>query len=220
MKKPLIRRWSEPTASRSASQLILPSLEQRLSFAPRPRCADASVLLALTDEPDPRVLLTRRSMQLNHHAGEVSLPGGKRDPADTSNIVVALREAHEETGLDPFAVRLLGELPSQRARSGLWVKPIVGVIPPDYPLVAQPSEIDRIFYVRLTELMLRPPQPYQIELNGRTMAVPSFQIDDEIIWGLTGRILVAMLQRGLGHRIDWPLFLMRYAAAKTPKFKE
>lgn len=212
MKTPSIRRRSTLRLSHSVTQPLLPRLEQQLSFAPRPRCADASVLLALTDEAQPRVLLTRRSMRLNSHAGEVSLPGGKRDPADTSNIVVALREAHEETGLDPFAVRLLGELPSQRAKSGLWVKPIIGVIPPDYPLVAQPSEIDRIFYVQLAELLARPPQAHMIELNGRRLAVPSFQIDNEVIWGLTGRILVSMIERGLGHRIDWPLFMMRYAA--------
>ena len=216
MKKSLFRRQPNPPASHSVDQPLLPRLESHLSFAPRPRCAEASVLLALTDELHPRVLLTRRSMQLSSHAGEVSLPGGKRDPADTSNIVVALREAQEETGLDPFAVRLLGELPSQRARSGIWVKPIIGVIPPDCQLVAQPDEIDRIFYVRLSELMARPPQAYLIDLHGRRFAVPSFQIDNEVIWGLTGRILVSMIERGLGHRIDWPLFMMRYAA-KTPK---
>lgn len=215
MKKTLFRRLPNRRASHSVDQPLLPCLEQHLSFAPRPRCAEASVLLALTDEAHPRVLLTRRSMQLSSHAGEVSLPGGKRDPADTSNIVVALREAHEETGLDPFAVRLLGELPSLRARSGIWVKPIIGVIPPDYPLVAQPSEIDRMFYVPLAELLARPPQAHLIDLNGLRLAVPSFQIDNEIIWGLTGRILVSMIERGLGHQIDWPLFMMRYAAKSS-----
>ncbi len=56
---------------------------------------------------DPKVLLTRRSTLLNNHAGEVSFPGGKRDPQDTSNIVVALREAQEETALNPFEVQLI-----------------------------------------------------------------------------------------------------------------
>ena len=162
MKKTLFRRLPNRRVSHSVDQPLLSCLEQHLSFAPRPRCADASVLLALTDEAQPRVLLTRRSMQLSSHAGEVSLPGGKRDPAD-------------------------------------------------YPLVAQPDEIDRIFYVPLAELLACPPQAYQIEMNGRRFAVPSFQVDNEIIWGLTGRILVSMIERGLGHRIDWPLFLMRYA---------
>jgi len=186
---------------------ILHRLEQGLSFAPRPRPADASVLLALTDEADPKILLTRRSTRLKSHAGEVSFPGGKRDASDTSNIVVALREAQEETGLDPFSVRLLGELPSQRARSGIRVKPIVGIIPPAPILIAQPDEIDRLFFVRLSELMYRRPEPYSVTFNGRELQVPSFQVENEVVWGLTGRILVAMFERGLGHRIDWPLLM-------------
>jgi 8-oxo-dGTP pyrophosphatase MutT (NUDIX family) len=186
---------------------VLHRLEQALSFAPRPRPADASVLLALTDELEPKILLTRRSIRLNSHAGEVSFPGGKRDLADTSNIVVALREAQEETGLDPFSVRLIGELPSQRARNGLSVKPIVGIIPPNPLLIAQPDEIDRLFFVKLSELMYRRPEPYRVKFNGRELQVPSFQVENEVVWGLTGRILVAMFERGLGHRIDWPLLM-------------
>ena len=65
-------------------------LQQRLRFSKRIRSAHAAVLIAITDEADPKVLLTRRSAYLNNHAGEVSFPGGKRDPQDTSNIVVAL----------------------------------------------------------------------------------------------------------------------------------
>ncbi len=57
----------------------------------------------------------------------MSFPGGKRDPQDTSNIVVALREAQEETRLNPFDVQLIGDLPMQKARNGMLVKPIVGL---------------------------------------------------------------------------------------------
>lgn len=207
MKLILARRRRVTT--RSVSAPLLARLEQGLSFSPHTTRADASVLLALTDEPDPKILLTRRSTRMNSHAGEVAFPGGKRDPADTSNIVVALREAFEETGLDPFSVRLLGELPSQRARSGLRVKPIIGIIPPNPVLVAQPDEIDRIFFVRLSEFLHYPPQPHPVRINQRELHVPSFQVENEVVWGLTGRILVAMIERGLGQRIDWPLLCMR-----------
>ena len=98
---------------------LIQLLQQRLRFSKRIQQADAAVLIAITQEVQPKVLLTRRSMQLSQHAGEVSFPGGKRDPSDTSNIVVALREAHEETALNPFDVKLLGDLPIQRARSGV-----------------------------------------------------------------------------------------------------
>ena len=98
-------------------------LQQRLKFEEQAKEAQAAVLIAITEETDPKVLLTRRSIMLNNHAGEVSFPGGKRDPEDTTDIVVALREAQEETALDPFDVRLIGDLPMQKAKNGMTVKP-------------------------------------------------------------------------------------------------
>lgn len=186
---------------------LIDQLRQGLSFAPSPRRADAAVLLAITCETQPRVLLTRRASHMRHHAGEVSFPGGRREEGDTSNIVVALREAFEETGLNPFHVELLGELPSQRAKSGMWVKPIVGLIPPDITLVPQPDEIERIFYVELMHIIKAQPLPYPVLLNQQHYYMPSFQLDNEIIWGLTARILVSLFKRGLRHSIEWP-FLM------------
>lgn len=96
-------------------------LQQRLRFSKRVRQAQAAVLIAITQEAEPKVLLTRRSVYLNSHPGEVSFPGGKRDPQDTSNIVVALREAQEETGLNPFDVELIGDLPMQKAVMVCWL---------------------------------------------------------------------------------------------------
>lgn len=194
----------------SSSHLsLLEQLRQGLSFAPSPRRADAAVLLAITNEAQPSILLTRRASHMRHHAGEVSFPGGRREPADTSNIVVALREAQEETALDPFLVQLLGELPSQRAKSGLWVKPIIGIIPPQLNLVPQPDEIERIFYVKLAHLMQAQPQAYPVQVNDQQWYMPSFQFDNEVIWGLTARIMVTLFQRGLGHSLEWPLLMNR-----------
>ncbi|MBL8321327.1 MAG: CoA pyrophosphatase, partial [Acinetobacter sp.] len=110
-------------------------LQQSLRFSSRIQYAQAAVLIAVTDEADPKILLTRRSAYLSNHAGEVSFPGGKRDPNDTSNIVAALREAQEETALNPFDVQLLGDLPMQKARNGMLVKPVVGLIPPQVELI-------------------------------------------------------------------------------------
>ena len=186
---------------------LIDQLRQGIGFAPSPRRADAAVLLAITREDQPRVLLTRRASHMRHHAGEVSFPGGRREAGDTSNIVVALREAFEETGLNPFQVELLGELPSQRAKSGLWVKPIVGLIPPDVILVPQPDEIERIFYVELLQIIKAQPLPYPVQLNQQQYYMPSFQLDNEIIWGLTARILVSLFRRGLRHSIEWPLLM-------------
>lgn len=186
---------------------LIDRLQQSLSFAPHPRRADASVLLAITQEENPQILLTRRAAHMKRHAGEVSFPGGMRDPADTSNIVAALREAHEETGLNPFSVQLLGELPSERARSGIWVKPIVGLIPAEVTLVPEPEEIARIFFVSVDQLRQATPKPYPVSVHQRQYYMPSFQIEDEIIWGLTARILISLFKYGLQQRKEWPLLM-------------
>jgi len=158
--------------------LLTQKLQQRLRFSTRIQEAQAAVLIAITNENNPKVLLTRRSIHMNNHAGEVSFPGGKRDPSDTSNIVVALREAQEETALNPFDVQLLGDLPMQRARSGLSVKPIVGLIPPEVTLIPQPTEIDRIFFVPLQQLIETRPTPYEVRYAHQSLYFPSLQIDN------------------------------------------
>ncbi len=186
---------------------LIEQLQQNLSFQGRTQAADAAVLIAITQEDYPQVLLTRRASQMRHHAGEVSFPGGKREKGDTSNIVVALREAQEETALNPFDVHLLGELPMQKARSGLHVKPIVGLIPAQIPLIPEPSEIDRIFYVPLQEFIYSPPQAYPVRFAEHDLYFPSFRFDNEIVWGLTARILISLLSRGLGYKKDWPFLL-------------
>ena len=188
-------------------QQLTDVLQQRLRFSKRIVATEAAVLVAITQEENPKVLLTRRSAFMNNHAGEVSFPGGKREPADTSNIVVALREAKEETALNPFEVTLLGDLPLQNSKNALRVKPIVGLIPSDLNLIAQPTEIDRIFFVSLRELLESPIQPYAVTYIGQTFYIPSFQLNNEVIWGLTARILISLFQYGLGVEKDWPFLL-------------
>ncbi|WP_245149434.1 CoA pyrophosphatase [Acinetobacter baumannii] len=197
--------------------LLTQKLQQRLRFSTRIQEAQAAVLIAITNENNPKVLLTRRSIHMNNHAGEVSFPGGKRDPSDTSNIVVALREAQEETALNPFDVQLLGDLPMQRARSGLSVKPIVGLIPPEVTLIPQPTEIDRIFFVPLQQLIETSPMPYEVRYAHQSLYFPSLQIDNEIIWGLTARMLIALFKYGLGYQKEWP-FLLNAPTFGMPKF--
>lgn len=199
--------------------LLTEVLQQRLRFARRIHPAKAAVLIAITDEEDPKVLLTRRSLYLNNHAGEVAFPGGKRDPSDTSNIVVALREAWEETALNPFDVKLLGDLPMERAKSGMTVKPIVGLIPPDVELIAQPSEIDRIFYAPLRMLIDAKPIPYEVRLAHQSVYFPSLRVENEVIWGLTARILMSLFQYGLDYQKNWP-FLLNSPSFEAQSFQD
>lgn len=194
-------------------------LQQHLRFSKRIQKADAAVLLAITNEDDPKILLTRRSIYMNNHAGEVSFPGGKRDPNDTSNIVVALREAWEETALNPFDVKLLGDLPSERSKAGVVVKPVVGLIPPNVKLVPQPTEIDRIFFASIREMMDARPTPYEVRLAKQSIYFPSLRVENEVIWGLTARILISLFQYGLNYKKNWP-FLLNSPSFKSSIFKQ
>lgn len=171
------------------------------------------MLIAITNEQDPKILLTRRSLYMNNHAGEVSFPGGKRDANDTSNIAVALREAWEETALNPFDVTLLGDLPMEKSKTGILVKPIVGLIPADVQLVAQPAEIDRIFFASLKQMMEAKPSPYEVRLPKQSIYFPSFRIENEVVWGLTARILISLFRYGLNYKKQWPFLL------NSPAFK-
>lgn len=187
--------------------LLTQRLQQSLRFSKRIQPAHAAVLIAITQEDSPRILLTRRSLYMNNHAGEVSFPGGKRDAQDTGNIVVALREAQEETALNPFDVQLLGDLPMQKARNGMLVKPIVGLIPPDVNLIPQPTEIDRIFFASLRQLLETPPTPYEVRFAQQSLYFPSLRIENEIVWGLTARMLISLFQYGLNYQKEWPFLL-------------
>lgn len=186
---------------------LIQRLQQHLQFNPYPSMADAAVLIAISQEDEPQIILTRRASHLHTHAGEVSLPGGKREVGDDDDSSVALREAQEEIGLTAQQVTLLGELPMQQSKHGLSVKPIVGLVPADVALFAQPDEIERIFKVKLHDVMYQEITPYQITYANQQIRVPSLILENEIIWGLTAKILVSLMQHGLQHHRAWPLVL-------------
>src|SRR5437762_7809023 len=93
----------------------------------------AAVLIAITDRPEPGVILTVRREHLRTHAGQIALPGGRIDSGEEP-ITAALREAHEELLLDPASVEIVGTLEAYRTVTGFVITPVLGVIPPDLPL--------------------------------------------------------------------------------------
>jgi 8-oxo-dGTP pyrophosphatase MutT (NUDIX family) len=122
---------------------------------PRP----ASVLIPLVMRPEPTVLLTQRTAHLKAHGGQISFPGGRHEPADLTPGNTALREAHEEVGLHPERVEVLGSLPTYTTNSGFVVTPVVGLLQPWdladdlLKLERDPGEVDEIFEVPLHFLM-------------------------------------------------------------------
>lgn len=169
--------------------------------------ADASVLVAITHERHPKLLLTRRAAHMNSHAGEVSCVGGKYDISDGNNVITALREACEETALPPDKVQLLGQLPIQMSKSGMSVRPIVALIAPGLILVPELGEISRIFWADFESLLTQPTVEYAVEYTMQdqtaTMLTPSWQVDGETVWGLTGRVIASLLETGFDRQLDW-----------------
>ena len=162
----------------------------------------AAVLIALLDGPHgAEVLVTRRSRHLSHHRGEMSFPGGRIDVGE-SPLEAALREAREEVGLDSALVEARGGLDHLNTLvSRSYIVPIVGRLTEQPVLTPSPSEVERILFVPLADLAR--PGTHREERWGappNDVAIQFFELDDETIWGATGRMLFQLLC--LAYRVD------------------
>jgi 8-oxo-dGTP pyrophosphatase MutT (NUDIX family) len=112
------------------------------------------VLVPLVRHPEGvTVLLTRRTAHLHDHAGQISFPGGRTDPEDADAIATALREAHEEIGLRPEEIEVIGRLPVYTTVTAYAVTPIVGLLDPPRALALDAFEVAEAFEVPLAFLM-------------------------------------------------------------------
>ncbi|MGB0713428.1 MAG: NUDIX hydrolase [Gammaproteobacteria bacterium] len=151
----------------------------------------AAVLLALSEDEPMNILLTRRAPAMSSHAGQVALPGGRRDADDHHDEATALREAEEEVGLDPARVLTLGRLSEVVSSNGLAVTPVVARIESEPELRPNPAEIARIFHVPAATLAAtRPDHVHALRRGEVVRYVPAWYWGNELIWGLTSMILV------------------------------
>lgn len=170
------------------------------------QCSDAAVLLAITQEAQPKILLTSRSLTMRHHAGEVSLPGGCRESFDYSNVDIVLREVYEELGLKSEHISILGELPTQQSLSGLTVTPLVALIPPNLQLDPNPTEVSDIFYIPLNYFLTEDTKSYEAQYPSGLVEVSSIHFKEKIIWGLTAKIIISLFEEALNHKKDWVFY--------------
>ena len=153
--------------------------------------APAAVLLTMYPvEGDFHVVLQKRSQQVEHHKGEISFPGGMADPGDESLLHTALREAHEEMGIHPDDVDVIGQLDDTPTITGFMISTYVGMVPSRYRFSPSSIEVAEVLTVPLTHL--RDPSAFRVEthLEGdsfRTM--PVFVYEGHVIFGATARIL-------------------------------
>ncbi len=158
----------------------------------------AAVLIAITDRPQPGVILTVRREHLRTHAGQVAFPGGRIDPGEDA-IAAAIREADEELGLDPDAVEVVGEIEPYRTVTHYVVSPVIAVIPPDLPLEPHEHEVADWFEAPLAHLLDPANQQRRSALfQGRERHYYEIMWNEQRIWGATAAIVV-----NLSRRLQW-----------------
>jgi 8-oxo-dGTP pyrophosphatase MutT (NUDIX family) len=157
---------------------------------------DAAVLVPLfVLDGEPHVVFTKRRDDMRRHPGEISFPGGREDHADDDLVATALREAHEEIGLPPDAVRVVGALqPTPTIATSYAVYPFVGLIEPGLEWTLSPREVAEVLELSLRDLragygrrrLVRRGVPFRTDV---------YVVGDHLIWGATARILGDLLDR-------------------------
>ncbi len=178
-------RAHEPLRAKPLGNSI-PKFEHTLP--PKP----GSVLLLLSPQSDTFIFpLIKRPDYSGLHSGQVSFPGGKAETGETA-VETALREAKEEIGVDPSAVRVIGQLSSFFViPSNFMVTPVVGYTQSSVELIPDRHEVARILFGKIADLVGdEAVKTKQIQVAGRyTMEAPHFEIDGEIVWGATAMML-------------------------------
>jgi len=154
----------------------------------------AAVLVLFGDGPDgPDVLLLQRTAHLRHHAGQPAFPGGGIDDTDDGPVAAALREAQEETGLDPAGVQVVATLPE------LWIPPTGNLVTPVVAWWREPSEVqpadpfEVASVARVPVAALADPANRVTVSSPRGYLGPGFRVADMLVWGFTAAVLDRLL---------------------------
>ena len=165
----------------------------------------AAVLIPIQEKQDGDYLvLTQRADHLNHHSGQIAFPGGRVDDSDAGEIAAALRESHEEIGIHPSDVRILGKLDQIDAAYGYRVTPIVGVIPAHYEFRLNPAETAAVSAVPIAALL--EPANFVVDdyLSPRGQPSYHFYVNGWDVWGVTARIIVQFLEIVYDFKVQRP----------------
>ena len=174
---------------------VLLAPEEALALSVR-GATEAAVLVPIYLEEDQlHAVFTRRREDLRRHAGEISFPGGRRDPGDSDLVATALREAGEEVGLSSAAVEISGALqPTPTIATGYAVYPFVGVIEPGTAWTLSPREVAEVIELPLRALR----DGYarrRLVRRGLPIRTDTYVAHDHLIWGATARILADLFDR-------------------------
>ena len=177
---------------------LLPSLEGDLHELRAEANVPAAVMVAVTDRPEPGVILTVRREHMRTHAGQVAFPGGRIDPGEDA-IAAALREAWEEIGLDQSTAEVVAEIDPYRTITGFLVTPVLAVVPPDQQLSPHEHEVADWFEAPLHFVLDPANQQLRSALfQGRERHYYEIVWNDRRIWGATAAMII-----NLSRRLQW-----------------
>ncbi len=175
-------------------------LEKCLHPQPQPvdsSLVPAAVLLAFVEKNGmPHIIFTRRTMTVATHKGQISFPGGMVEAGDGNADETALREAHEEIGLPPRNVEIIGYLDGLRTVTDFWITPVVGIVTSPVEYMIQEAEVAEVFDVPLTELRCLNNWHLEArEYRGVVFQDRQFRFGNRVIWGATGRITYGLMAK-------------------------
>lgn len=188
---------------RMRSDELLERIEQALAdYDPRkldhPTASAAAVLLLIhSHDGEPHVIFTERTNHVEHHKGQMCFPGGACDDGDDDCVQTAIRETHEEIGVLPEHVRVVGCLDDMLTVSNFRVTPIVAVLEAGapYPYSINDNEVSRVIEVPLSFLLEEGNMELEVrEHQGREVLVPAFTYEGHRIWGATARMLHQLIE--------------------------
>jgi 8-oxo-dGTP pyrophosphatase MutT (NUDIX family) len=168
---------------------------KRQSLADSRLMPAAVMVLLYPKDGEYCVLLNKRSQQVEHHKGEISFPGGAKDPADQNSLDTALRETEEELGISRSDITVLGRLDDVATRSNFGVRVYIGTIPYPYPFSPSPREVAEV--VEIPIAVLRDPLCRRYEtrwVDGESITACSYAHQEHLVFGATAKILQQFLE--------------------------
>ncbi|MCE1198428.1 MAG: CoA pyrophosphatase [Marinilabiliales bacterium] len=195
LKDHLLQRLCGSLPGSSSHYKMLPRGRSLQLPDPSPSYRESAVLLLLVPNGDQLgICMIKRPATMKNHAGQIAFPGGKKEKDDRDAVGTALRETHEEIGISPTDIEIMGLMtPVYVQVSNFFITPVVGIMHQKPLLKTDASEVDEVLFVPL-EYLYDPNMQINKELETLTgkMPVPGYQVGDHFVWGASAMMLAEL----------------------------